>query len=292
MTNYVGPFTPQATPKVKGSVALWLGGLLVLAGIVLGVALVVAGAHQFTSSFREMQRVSTAAGGTISIEDPGTYRVFLERPDPSGSGGATFTPAAPQVTILDPAGTVVPVGPDAVSETYTYAGRQGRKLGRFQAEQPGTYRIRVTAVDGGSPSNFVAVGRRGPSSALAPILGGVFGGLAVVAIGVILLIIGGVRRSRSRRPAFVPGGFGPTGAPLAGWGPPPAGGGWAAPPTTTPPGWAPPPPPPAAEPGPAWIAPTPPPVAAPGWAPPVAPPTPSDDPFPGPWTPGPADPPR
>lgn len=287
-TGGMVPTTSAPAAKRPGAAGLWIGGLLIVAGVVLGIVMVVAGAVGMKRTVDDFQRVSSEVGGTITIDRPGRYIVFYERPDLTD--GLSFS-IAPSLRIEDPNGASVPLDYVAGSETYEIGSRHGRRIGRFAAVETGTYRIvtREFGTDGGSLRGYgeFAIGRRSPLAVALPrILGGVFLGLALGVIGGVLMIVTGVRRSRARRPPATPlGGWAPppaggwaapagttwtpTGAP--GWGTGTAAGGWAAPspPVAWPPGAAAPAPPAAWPPGSAA-----PPAAAgpPGWVPPVAPP--------------------
>jgi len=269
------PVGPYAAPKPKGTILLWLGGLLVLAGIVLGVLLVISGVRSISDRVNGLQRVPLATGGPIEISDPGTYRVYLERADLSPSLNVDSRVIVIRaVQVRTPSGGLVALQPDPIAETYNFSGHHGRKIGRFRADRPGRYRLVVQEFTGSSRIGQLAVGRRGPTGAVATILGGVFGGGAMVVVGIVLLIIGGVRRSRSRR--LPPGGY-PGG--VSGWAPPPVPGAWAGAPGSMPgsaPGpWGQPPVPSG------WGQPAP-----GGWAPPpVAPGSAAPPPSPGAWSP-------
>lgn len=262
---------PAPAQKSKGAVALWIGGVLVVLGIVVGIVGIATGVSGMSDVVDGYQRVPVSGGGAITIDDTGTYRVFLERP---GANEDRFRGTTPSFTIEGPDGATVPLQYDSVNETYGVSGRDGRKLGKFRADRPGTYVFRTNTSDQGSSLGNLAVGRKGPTSELVKLgVGLVLGGLLFVA-GVILLIVGGVRRSRSRRsPIAYPG------VPGTGWAAPPAGPpGWA-PPPTGPAGWSPPPAPPPPPGTGGWAAP-PPPAQTP---PPPAPAPPHDEP----WSPTP-----
>lgn len=234
--------------KRKGGGALWIGIVLVVLGIAGGIIGLVAGFRAVESRIDEMQRVSLIQGGTITLDAPGTYKVFAERPT-SGGGSAT-------AQITGPDGAAISIDPVAGSEEYDVQGRNGTLLGTISAPTAGSYQF-VVAPDVGlrNGGGQFAVGKRSPGSALIGLGVALLGGIAAVVVGIILIIVGAVRRSRSKRP--------PTSYPQGGWGPAPSGapapGGWAPPPGQpwTPPG------------GPGAMAPPPsgPPAALP-WSPP------------------------
>jgi hypothetical protein len=239
--------------KRKGGIALSIGIALVVFGIGGGVLGAVLGFQNLQHRVDALQRVPLTAGGTLNLAQSGTYKVYVERPY-SGSSGT------PNIAIRGPEGDPIALQFDSVSETYDAGGRHGRKVGKFYASRTGRYELSVG--DGGSNGpGQIAIGRRSPVGALAVLGFAILGGIAAVIVGIILIIVGAVRRSRSNRPPTVgypgAGGWGtpPPGAPGAGgWaGPPPPGapgaGGWGQPATSG--GWAPPP----GAPGPTWTPP-------------------------------------
>lgn len=288
----------QGEQKPKGKVGFWIGGLLLVLGVATFVGGLYSGISGIADTVEDYQRVSLDSGGPIRIDDPGTYRVFFEADGADDGFGS-----APPFTILGPDGDVVSVRSDFSSETYSVSGYAGRKLGKARFPVSGTYEVQVISSDGIRPGDrrYLAVGKEGPAGSVFAILGGVFGGGALVLAGIIVLIVSGVRRSRSRRASFGypggphPGAFPP--APYPGAFPPAPYPGAPRPgaPPAGPPGWA---SPPAAPPtGPAWNAPPPPPGGLPP-APPdrpsppsSAPPASTDPASPATWTPAPWTPP-
>lgn len=256
--------SPVAEQKLPGKVGIWIGSLLIVGGIVLGIVLVVAGARSLFDGFDELQRIPINAGGTVTIEEAGEQSVYAERAE--GRGGVSFNSSTS--SLFRPDIDILVTGPDGQdvtfryaggSETYTYDGREGVLIGAFDADQPGDYRIRTILPDGVVPYTDLAVGEGMVLDGVLGILGGVFGGGIVVVIGLVILIISLVRRSGAkRRRTQAIGPYGP-GGPYGGG---PAGG-WAAPPGYAPqPGAY--PPAPGYGPG----------SGAPGWAPPPVPPAP------------------
>lgn len=262
-----GPIPPA---KPKGRVALVLGTVLLVSGIALGIVLAVTGVVNMADAVDDYQRVPVPGGGSVELTETGTYHLYYERP-PSLVGDSYFSPS--QLAITGPGGAQLPIVVGRTSSTYEFGDRSGRSIGTFRADVAGTYQIRTLQLDGESgdfsfePTGQIAVTKDSPFRSVGLVLAGVFGGGAMVLTGIVLLIVGGVRRSRSKQAAYV----GPSGP---GWGGPPAGG-WA-PPAPQP--WA----PPGAAPGPQpWSPPgaqpwTPPhaadPPPPPGWVPPPAPP--------------------
>ncbi|MCU1372052.1 MAG: hypothetical protein JWO77_3246, partial [Ilumatobacteraceae bacterium] len=237
------PSAPAVNQKPKGAVGIWIGVLLIIGGIVLGIILVVSGAKSLLSGFDDLQRVPIAGGGVVRIEESGTQTIYAERPA-TGSGTSfstnTFSNFGPNVAIrvMGPGGDEVTVNTSTSRETYTYDNREGVSVGTFYASTPGTYRI-ITQVQDRSTWNTIAVGSALELSGIAAILGGVFGGGLVVLIGIIVVIVFAVRRSRSKKriaqasapyPGSYGGGGGGGGWPAApGYAAPGAAGGYGAP---------------------------------------------------------------
>lgn len=239
-----GSMTSPTTGR-QGPSSIWfvIGGVLVALGVIGGIAGVVIGARQVSSTVDDYQRVSASAGGEFSIDEPGTYRIFYEAPGAADG----FTPV-PIFEVVGPGGDSVEVRADTIDENYTFGSREGRKIGKFTAATSGTYGIQVQRSDGLSVSGPVfAIGERGPTGSILTIVGGVLGGLGVAAIGGVVLIVAGVGRGRAKRRHLAPaaGWAAPPqawGGPQPGWGSPPQAGwgtpsggsggpqGWVAPP--------------------------------------------------------------
>jgi hypothetical protein len=276
---------PLPAAKPKGRALLVLGTVLLVGGIVMGITLAVTGVIDMGRAVDGYQRVPVPGGGSVELDETGTYTLYYEQP-PSLVGTSYFS--ASELAVIDPRGAQLPIVVGNTSSSYDFGDHSGRSIGTFRADVAGTYRIRTVESDGeGSgfsfePTGQIAVTQDTQLRSIGLILGGVFGGGAMVVTGIVLLIIGGVRRSRSKQAAYA------VAAP--GWGGP-AAGGWAppGPQPWTPPGgssgpqpWA----PPGGSPGPQpWT----PPGGSPGpqpWTPP-----PSTDPPPPPgWVPPPAPP--
>ena len=236
----------NSSDNKAGRVGFWIGGLLIVVGVVVGIVGVVVGIRSIGDTVDGYQRVPAESGGTLEIDDPGTYRVFYER---DGADEGSGSPGG--LTIIGPDGQEILLESDFSSESYSVGGHEGRKIGRFRAATAGSYEIRTVIGDGDLGIGTYAVGKRGPAGSIVAILVGVFGGGLIAVVGVVVLIVSAVRRARARRAAMgYPGGPGPGwGAPLTppgGWAPPapgaPAAPGWAAPPPA--PGGRTPPPPP------------------------------------------------
>jgi hypothetical protein len=274
-----------APAKLPGKAGIWIGIVLIVVGIGVGIVLVVGGARSLFDGVSSLQRVPLS-GGTIELDEAGRQSVYLERPSfgtDSGfsSGTSSFAPPI-TVTVRGPGESEVDVFSRSGSETYTWDGREGVLVASFVADEPGTYRVQAVLADDMEFYEGLAIGEALDFGGVAGILGGVFGGGLIILVGVIVIIVSAVRRSRAKRsqqPPYGGYGYGPPGAPAA-WGNP----GWAPPPVPSPgaagPAWTPPASPPPT--GGTWTPPASPPPASPGWVPPPAPPAPPGPP-PGEW---------
>ena len=306
--SFPPPSVPQESPatptKIKpGKGWYWLGALLLAGGLLGGLALAVAGFLSLKNTVDDFGRFKVTNGqgsATVSFEKPGTYTIYYESHSKvcqdltqSGSGCTTETVRGPK---SPPAGLSITISKDGqdldVKEAknsfdYTLGDYTGKAVGSVKVDEPGAYSMVVQTRREGDFA--IALGK----DVVSTIVPWLIGALALAALGVILgllvLILTGVKRGRRKReaamaaatqypsaPPFVATPV-PVGAPVA---PPvvvPAGapgptdhspytppdGGWSTPPPVAPvppapaEGLAPPPPAPAAPP------PAPAPLAAP-----------------------------
>ncbi|HRW39058.1 MAG TPA: hypothetical protein P5254_15270 [Aquihabitans sp.] len=288
-----GPVLDRPEAKLPGLIGIWIGVVLIVAGVVLGIVLAVGGARTIVSGVSDLQRLPIDQGGTVQIDDEGQISVYAERLTLDRSSGFTTggTGGLPPValSVYGPDGEPVPVAVPGTVERYTWDQHEGVRIATFGAERAGTYEIVPTAVGAIGGYRTLAVGPAlDLGRGIVGILGGIFGGGLVIVIGVVVLIVSSVRRSRARRATtWTPSVGAPGGA--VGWAPPPvavpspygSAAGWAPPPPSAPPppgvgpGAGPPSSyvPPAGSP---WV---PPPASGspagpPGWVPPPAPPPP------------------
>jgi hypothetical protein len=265
--------SPPAPPKPKGKGLIISGAVLLVLGLVLGIvgiAGTVGAAAKLVSSLGTP--TTTPATITKTFDAGTTYAVYAEA---TGGSGTTEDPFTSDVTVSDisvtgPGGGSVPVSDISSSITQTVDSNGGTfgAVGTFTPPTTGEYTVNV----GGSGASVVvapdvlSIGKSFALAALIPV------GILVGLVGLILLIVGLVRRSSSKRQLAQPGfATGPGYASGAGY----AGPGYnpAAPPPPGPPIAAQPAPPaqPSAAPLPPPAAPLPPPVVPPttpaGWFP-------------------------
>jgi hypothetical protein len=211
------PAVPQS-PKPAGP-SLRVSIVLIVVGAALAIPTFIAGIAPIVRAVRSPIRFEVPGRKTVPLER-GDYMVYEDK-GASSIGNAfsrddsvTITPE--DVTVFAPDGSAVTVSErGSFIETIDVDGRRYVGAVRFTAAVAGEYVVGVS----GTPAGHVLVARPLGSVARGSIgwfaLAGL--GAALVVLGVVLLIVGAVRRGRSRMPAFV--------APPPGWYPDPAGSG-------------------------------------------------------------------
>jgi hypothetical protein len=212
-------------PSAKGYV---LGAVLVVLAIIGASILVGYGIGRAIDMEGSANRLIAVPGGRSFHLEKGRYEVAIH--DPYYSGYRTN----PDVSVKGPNGTEVQV--DDLAPTRRNWSSAQRVIAEFEASTAGTYQVSVTVPDDTDVTDIpgqVKVGRDGneiAATVVPLIMGGVLGGLVLLIVGVIVLIITGVRRSRARkilsppapRPAYP--GYPPYPSHSPYWGYPPYGG--------------------------------------------------------------------
>lgn len=259
--------TPSITATARVRPSGWwflVGAAIVVIGIGVGIAMIVGAVQSSLQAVDDYARVPVPGTEVVTLEE-GQLTIYAEY----RSSGYWYGGPDPYVRIYEArTGDELTWYPTYSSSTYELGGRHGMSIGTVDVPADGRYEVVVE--EGTSSASAVAIGEEVAFGAVA----GVFGGIGVAALGVLIgtvaMIVVGVRRGRAKRAQR------PT-TPV-GWRPPP-GGGWAQP---VQPGWAPPTQPgwgPPTQPG--WAPPTQPgwgPPTQPGWGPPSGGPTPSASP--------------
>lgn len=224
-----------------------------------------------------LQRFSVPGEGRVFLDDAGEFVVYAE-----GFGAAaefgTFDPSVVTVEPTRGEPTEVVVEDVFVDESYDFGGPAGRASVEFTIDEPGEYLITIDSAPSGV--HTAAVGPRldliGTFTSIGvAVLVPTGIALLFLALGIVLMVVTGVRRSSSakrlRLASAPPGGVvGPP--PGAAWPPASAAppGSWGGAPPTSP-AW----PPPASPPSPSW-----PPIPDPSADVPHAPPPPPPPPPP------------
>jgi hypothetical protein len=224
MSTYAGENATAKPPGPRLAIALGLigiGTVLGIGGLAIGISKVV---HEFDG------QITAAPGPVHQHLSSGTYEVFeaVKASDALGDGsiplvGGGISPADVTVTASS-SGQSTPVAPVGSSTTETLTRGSSRYLGvvKFTVSTSGDYDVRVTG-SAGEPF-FVAnsFGDLAKHAAIWFVLMGI--GILIGFVGVVLLIVGIVRRRRARRPAGYGYGVGPGApatAPAPGWYPDP-----------------------------------------------------------------------
>ncbi|MCB1030645.1 MAG: hypothetical protein KDA95_04865 [Acidimicrobiales bacterium] len=281
------PPSPPPNQKLPGKVGIWIGVILIVVGIIAGLALLIGGARSVLSGTSELERVSIYEGGYVELNETGTVSVYVEYR--SGEAGSGFGSGSPSVTpamtvrVFGPDNDEIGVSPRRGDETYFRDGRDGVRIASFRVSQPGRHRIVPQLNANPAPYTDITVGNAVNIGGIVAIMGAIFGGGFIVLVGFIVLIVSIVIRSKAKKRQSPPswpsqpyGGYGGYGGyPVAsagapgsypsGYPTPPPAPSWAPPPVPDPgsgygnsaPGWVPPPQAPAQSP-----------PSSPSWAPP------------------------
>lgn len=237
------PGDPAGTHKPRGKALIISGSVLVGVAVIAGIIAIVALVGIVTKP-GGYHRVAAGDQRTVHL-DAGKWVVYYESAaehESSTLGRA----AAPPVRITGPDGQRVNLGYYLTDTTYDIGDRHGVAIYTFSTDHGGDYTVEVGSSS--TPGSGVAIGHSLLSGVVGWALLIVAAGLLFV-LGLVLLIVGLVIRSRSKRDMARYGSYGgpsvPYGPPGGGFGAPPgyapAGGGWG-PPTAPPPPPAPPPP--------------------------------------------------
>ena len=212
--------------EMNVAVAKKPGPSLRVALTVLAVGVLVAIPPTAIIVVRAVRTIDSSPMSTPGVSDrhlsPGTWFVFQRTGTTAGFGGFTVshtdapTLHSTDVTVTGPDGSDVPVRYVTVNETITRGSSIYTAVVQFKALSSGHYTIQVETAD-----SQVIVGR-----SLGETIRGVVGFAAVgagggllIATGLVLLIVGSVRRDRRSRPQPVMAGFF---SPPPGWYPDPS----------------------------------------------------------------------
>ena len=192
---------PQGPPKFAPSPSLAIA--LMVLGAALGVLSVVMVTLPLLRLVRDAPSVTTPGSVTLSLHR-GLYKVFeptgtpTAGPVPGSSSSGVGTISATDVNVGGPGGRPIPVSDSRADEAITRGGRHYSSAVAFRVSAAGSYTVRIAGARGDaliSRSLADAVRSRVGWVAGIPI-----GGLLLL-IGLVLLIVGIVRRSRARKAA-------------------------------------------------------------------------------------------
>lgn len=189
----------ESTTRLPGCI-----GALVLLAAGIG-----AGVWVFSRSLDRLDAALTPldvpGGGTVTLPEPGVYRVYLERPMEETSPEALeasereIKPDALDVTVRAPGGESIAPALASVEEAYYLKGRSGQAILEFDAPGAGEYVVE-TAWRGESPPDFSLALAHG---ALPRFMGQIFAGMGIIVVvgliagawGLRLLSRGGTRQT-------------------------------------------------------------------------------------------------
>lgn len=217
---------PSATTQRAPGPSLRLALILMIGGALLAIPTFIVGLLPIIDALDTQE--FTVPGSTTQQLDEGTYVVY-ERTG-SGSLSSTFddvfiTIQPEDVTVTGPDGRVRTYRPEFYNDILTQTDSSDRFTGavRFKIETAGEYTIRV---DSTTPTSVI-VAHPFVDTLTGSFVWFAFTGIGAIAfiVGVILLIVGSVRRSRYRTAmAFATPQFGASQYP-PGWHPDPGGSG-------------------------------------------------------------------
>ncbi|MCU0267685.1 MAG: hypothetical protein MUF83_03450 [Acidimicrobiales bacterium] len=253
---------PASTPasssetKMPSAAGFWIGGAIATVGVIVAAVWFFAAIVQFVDYADDFERIEVPGSATLTISEEGTYTLWVE----TSSQIDSFSDVRePEVRITGPEGEEVDTDPTFSTETYNTTSHHGRSFAEFRVDVVGDYTFEVFEGEGsGRDAVAVAVGESELGTLGWQIFGAVAVGVLSVLVGVVLVVVTAVRRTRRRKalappvPAYgyspyapavgsrPPSTWGPPGgAPPSAWGPPSGVGG--APPAWGPPSAAPPP---------------------------------------------------
>ena len=219
---------PGMVPTKKPpSGMVWVGLILLIVGVSAGIGFGVYGTTVIINDLQVLSGVRPGSTGSSQVTATGCRDLYFF----TDSGSLPST--TPTVTVKDPSGNDVTVSKSGCDATSTSSSASNFKvIGSFTAPSTGSYTLQVGSISSGGSTSRVAAGP--PISEIGqkvilwfglPVF---FGGFLTL-IGLTLLIVGLVRRSKARRAMAgpPPGAWGgpPGGYPPGGYPPGPPGGG-------------------------------------------------------------------
>jgi hypothetical protein len=230
--------------KIKpGKFWYWLGGLLIAAGIIGGIAIGVVGVARLIDSINNFGRFKVENGSgsaTVNFQKSGKYSIYYESKSKVCQDLSQTTGSCEKVTVsgnknppdrLDISLTndtgSLQVQESKNSVSYNFGDFRGQEIAFVQVPQPGAYTMTVQSPDNGEFA--VAIGKGVVSSILPWVATAALIALVGLALGLIAIIVTAVKRGRRKRaaasvaavyptapPAPVPVGAAPYGVPYTG----------------------------------------------------------------------------
>jgi hypothetical protein len=176
-------------PKVPTIAGYLIAGCLVIAGISVGVGLIVSGIRTYVDKVEGFQRFEAPGSLAVNLAEGG-HSIYFERPGLDDDD--PFPPIS--VSVTDPEGDEVDLDRYDTDVSYSVSGHDGRGAWTFDADDPGTYQVRADGSGG-----EVAVGRGIGARFAGSVVAGV--GLLLLApvLGAIVALVTFLRRSKAKR---------------------------------------------------------------------------------------------
>ncbi len=181
---------------------------ILVIGVILGVVSLVSFASDIGHDYGSTHVVQTPIVDHVNCKSGATYEVF----GPSGSAAVSPT----TVTVTGPGGTAIPVAYSSGQElSPTINGVAYSAKVSFVADTTGAYQVQVTA----TTTILIAPSFESEVGQHQGLAFGITGGILLGIIGIVLLIVGSVRRSKAKRLGYGPQGPGGSGMAPPQWNP-------------------------------------------------------------------------
>ena len=199
-----GPFVQG--PLRPRTYWFWIGGLTIAAAVAVAVFWFVSGILGLIDAVDDLERVPFDRGGTVVLDEAGGYVVYAE-------GDFVSVQPGLRILVVGPDGQSVRTAAYGGSLTYNFGGHNGTAVATFNAPAPGAYEVAIAEIGSGFAEEL-AVGPSFAGDLVRTLVGGfVIGGVGVL-LGVAIIVVTAVRRSRARRGRQQP-------PSLTSWQPPP-----------------------------------------------------------------------
>lgn len=222
-------YQPQSTaPQGKpGKGVLWLGVLVLIAGLAGAVATFVGQRVVYEQSVENLERALPGYRTELEFERDGTFSFYYEHQgsfttrldgqDTEVTLDAPETPPEFDVRLLDGNGEDVRLRDTGGDVSYDVGGFAGSLYRQVDIDDAGRYTLEIVPdADGSAFALAVGKGTVEEPSVVLPLVIGLIG----FGVGLGLILLGQARRSRARRAAVPPAGYGTW--PEAGPGQPPS----------------------------------------------------------------------
>jgi hypothetical protein len=190
------------TSKIKKGSGFIVFGSILLA---VGLALTTFGIASFFGNRAAggLEQIKAPGKATVKIDKAGPIIIYQEETSPIGSREPSYD-SAPlrrmKVAARHENGQDAAVVPVDSTETYEVGDRKGISIWKFEAPAAGNYTVETELPSGMQGEFDIAVGPSHMSGALSSLLAlfiGLIGGSALDTLGLVLIIIGLVKLTRS-----------------------------------------------------------------------------------------------